>query len=55
MAALRPNPVIEDHRLLAGRDCFFNKFAATLRVWRSPPPFATQGRAMSRPRGPTWL
>ena len=29
-----PSPKLEDHLLLAVRDCLFNIFAATLHIWR---------------------
>jgi hypothetical protein len=29
----RPTPKMEDHSLLAVRDCLFNIFAATLHIW----------------------
>jgi hypothetical protein len=35
LLALRPTPKLEDHLLLAVRDCLFNIFAATLRIWRT--------------------
>jgi len=28
----RPTPKLEDHHLVAGRDCLFNVFAATLHI-----------------------
>jgi hypothetical protein len=46
LLAPRPTPKLEDHPLLAVRDCLFNIFAATLHIWRPFPPFATWGRAM---------
>jgi hypothetical protein len=42
----RPTPKLEDHLLLALRDCLFNIFAATHHIWRPSPPSATWGRAM---------
>jgi hypothetical protein len=32
--ATRPTPTIDDHPLLAVRDCLFNIFAATLHICR---------------------
>jgi hypothetical protein len=37
---------LEDHLLLAVRDCLFNIFAAALQNWRASPPSATWGRAI---------
>jgi hypothetical protein len=34
LLAPRPTPKLEDHPLLALRDCLFNVFAATLHNWR---------------------
>jgi hypothetical protein len=34
LLAPRPTPKLENHPLSAVRDCLFNIFAATLRVWR---------------------
>jgi hypothetical protein len=44
--APRPTPNLENHFLLAVCDCLFNKFAATLRIWRRSPSSATRGRVM---------
>jgi hypothetical protein len=41
LLAPRPTPKLEDHLLSAVRDCLFNIFAATLRIWRPSPPSAT--------------
>jgi hypothetical protein len=41
-----PTPNLEGHPLSAVRDCLFSIFAATLHIWRPPPPSATWGRAM---------
>jgi hypothetical protein len=38
LLAPRPTPKLEDHPLSAVRDCLFNIFAATLRIWRPSPP-----------------
>jgi hypothetical protein len=50
----RPSPKLEDHPLSTVRDCLFNIFAATLRIYR---PFlhpATWGRAMPWWQGITY-
>jgi hypothetical protein len=54
---LAPRPTLEDHPLLAVRDCLFNIFAATLHIWRPSPPSATWGRAMPWWQGThlTWI
>ena len=39
LLAPRPTHKLEDHHLLAVRDCLFNIFAATLHIWR---PFLQQ-------------
>jgi hypothetical protein len=36
-----PTPKVEDHPLLAVRDCLFNIFAGTLQNWRESPTSAT--------------
>jgi hypothetical protein len=36
LLAPRPTTKLEDHPLSAVRDCLFNIFAATLRIWRPP-------------------
>jgi hypothetical protein len=41
-----PTPKLEDHPLLVVRDCLFNIFAVTLRIWRPSPPSATWERAL---------
>jgi hypothetical protein len=41
LLAPRPTPMLEDHPLLAVRDCLFNIFAATLPNWKESPPSAT--------------
>jgi len=33
LLAPRPTPMLEDHLLLAVRDCLFNIFADTPRIW----------------------
>jgi hypothetical protein len=38
LLAQRPTRRLEDHLLLAVRDCLFNIFAATLHTWRAFPP-----------------
>jgi hypothetical protein len=40
------NPKLEDYPLLAVYNCLFNIFAATLHIWRPPPPSATSGRML---------
>jgi hypothetical protein len=40
LLAQRPAPKLEDHLLLAVRDCLFNIFADTLHIWRPSPPSA---------------
>jgi hypothetical protein len=47
LLAPRPTPNLEDHFLLAARDCLFNIFAATFDIWRPSPPSTTWGRVMS--------
>jgi hypothetical protein len=47
LLARRPTSKLEDHPLLAVRDCLFNVFAATLHIRWPSPPSATWGRAMS--------
>jgi hypothetical protein len=39
LLAPRPNPKLEDHPLLAVRECISNVFAVTLHIWR---PFSIQ-------------
>jgi hypothetical protein len=46
LLAPRPTPKLEDHPLLAVRDCLVNIFAAALHNRRACPPSATWGRAM---------
>jgi hypothetical protein len=48
-----PNPQTDDHPLSIVRDCLFNIFAATLRIWKPSPPSATRGRPMPWWQGPT--
>jgi hypothetical protein len=45
---VRPRPTLqlEDHSLLAVRDCLFKIFTATLHIWRPSAPSAAWGRAM---------
>jgi len=47
MLTPRPTPKLEDNPLSAARNCLFNIFVATLRIWNPSPPSATRGRAMS--------
>jgi len=42
------SPKIEDYPLSAIRNCLFNIFGATIKVWRPSPPSATWGRTMPR-------
>jgi hypothetical protein len=46
LLALRQTPKLEDHPLLAARDCLFSIFAAALHIWRPSPPSVTWGRVM---------
>jgi len=46
LLALRPTRKLEDHLLLAVRNCLFNILVATFQIWRPSPPSATRGRAM---------
>jgi hypothetical protein len=48
LLALRSTPKMEDHPLSAVRDCLFNIFAATLRIWRPSPPYPQYIPTLSR-------
>jgi hypothetical protein len=50
---LSPLPILDDYPLSAVRDCIFNIFAATLRIWRPSFPSATRGRSVPWWQGPT--
>jgi hypothetical protein len=45
---------LEHRSLSAVRNCLFNIFTATLRIWRPSPPSATRGRAMPWWQGSAW-
>jgi hypothetical protein len=47
-------PRLEDHPSSAIRNCLFNKFVATLHIWRPSPSSATSERAIPWWKEPTW-
>jgi hypothetical protein len=49
-----PKPKLDDHPLSAVRDCLFNIFVATLRIWRPSLHPQPEDARCHGDKGPTW-